>query len=403
MCMKILSEQVAGYIDKASWIRRMFEAGAELKQKHGSENVYDFSLGNPDLPPPKHIGRALHALADRADRPFAFGYMPNAGYPELRSKLARHLADEQGAPLQAEHVLLTCGAAGGLNVLFRTVLEPGDEVLCPAPYFVEYGFYAQNFGGTLRPVPCRTPDFSLDLEAVSSALNSRTRVVLINSPNNPTGRVYTAEELASLADILRSHEEKTGRAVILAADEPYRFLVYDDREVPSVLPLYRHAVVVSSFSKNLSLAGARLGYLAVSPNMPEARELMAGLVLANRILGFVNAPAVAQQILAEVLGAGVDVSVYARRRQAMADMLHQAGLDFAMPGGAFYFFPQVPETVSDTDFAARLMQERILVVPGSGFGMPGYVRLAFCVDESVIRGAAPGMRRVVQALKTQGS
>ncbi|NCC23996.1 MAG: pyridoxal phosphate-dependent aminotransferase [Deltaproteobacteria bacterium] len=401
--MGVLNRQVGGFIENSSWIRRMFEAGAELKKRYGEENVFDFSLGNPDLPPPPDVGAALRALADTADRPFAFGYMPNAGYPDLRSRLAGHLGAEQGVVLEPGHVLVTCGAAGGLNVILRAVLEPGEEVLCPAPFFVEYTFYAQNFGGVLRPVPCRTPDFGLDLEAMAAALSEKTRVVLINSPNNPTGRIYGRDELEALAGMLREHGAKTGRPVFLISDEPYRFQAYDGIEVPSVLPLYGYALVVSSFSKNLSLAGARLGYVIVNPAMPEGVTLMNGLILANRILGFVNAPAIAQQILGRVLGSGVDVSVYDARRRAMARILTEAGLEFCMPGGAFYFFPRVPVDMPDPEFTARLMEERILAVPGSGFGMPGYFRMAFCVDEKVIAGAGRGLARVVQALRSERS
>ena len=389
----MLCSQVEGYLSRSSWIRRMFEAGIELKKKFGPENVYDFSLGNPDLAPPAAVAEGLRELADDACKPFAFGYMPNAGYPQVRARLAEVISGEQGTAVTADEVVVTCGAAGGINALFRAVLEPGDEVLCPAPYFVEYGFYAENHRGVLKAVPSKPLTFELDIKALAAAITERTRCVLVNSPNNPTGRIYTLDELASLADVLRQASARTGRPILLISDEPYRFLAYDGAEVPAIFPVYEHSVVVSSFSKNLALAGERVGYVAVNPAMPEAGKLVAGVILTNRILGFVNAPAVGQKLLAKALGHQVDASVYASRRDAMAEVLREAGFSFSMPQGAFYFFPRIPKGGDDTAFVNELMQEQILAVPGSGFGYPGYFRLAFCVDESTIRGAGPGFAR----------
>lgn len=389
----MLCSQVEGYLSRSSWIRRMFEAGIELKKKYGPENVYDFSLGNPDLAPPAAVAEGLRELADDACKPFAFGYMPNAGYPQVRARLAEVISGEQGTAVTADEVVVTCGAAGGINALFRAVLEPGDEVLCPAPYFVEYGFYAENHRGVLKAVPSKPLTFELDIKALAAAITERTRCVLVNSPNNPTGRIYTLDELASLADVLRQASARTGRPILLISDEPYRFLAYDGADVPAIFPVYEHSVVVSSFSKNLALAGERVGYVAVNPAMPEAGKLVAGVILTNRILGFVNAPAVGQKLLAKALGHQVDASVYASRRDAMAEVLREAGFAFSVPQGAFYFFPRIPKGSDDTAFVNELMQEQILAVPGSGFGYPGYFRLAFCVDESTIRGAGPGFAR----------
>ncbi len=391
----ILSSQVDGYLSKSSWIRRMFEAGIELKKQYGPENVYDFSLGNPDLAPPTAVAEGLRALADEAEKPFAFGYMPNAGYPQVRERLASVVSAEQETAVGADRVVVTCGAAGGINALFRAVLEPGDEVLCPAPYFVEYGFYVENFRGVLKPVPSKPMTFELDLKAIAGAITARARCVLINSPNNPTGRIYSQAEIIQLVDLLRTASAKTGRPILLVSDEPYRFLAYDGIRVPAIFPIYEHSVVVSSFSKNLALAGERVGYVAVNPAMPEAERLVAGVILTNRILGFVNAPAVGQKLLASALGHEVDASVYGRRRDAMAEVLRAAGLEFFLPQGAFYFFPRIPSGSDDTAFVNTLMEEQILAVPGSGFGYPGYFRLAFCVDEAVIRGAAPGFVRAM--------
>ena len=392
--MQLLSSQISGYLERASWIRRMFEEGARLKAEFGADKVYDFSLGNPDLPPPAAVGRGLAELAKVADRPFALGYMPNAGYDDARAKLAAHLSTEQGCELAAGDLILTCGAAGGLNAFFRAVLEPGDEVLAPAPFFVAYGFSTDNHGGVFRTVKARELTFDLDLAAIEAAIGPKTRVVLVNSPNNPTGAVYSAGQMAGLVEILKKKTAQYGRPVFLVADEPYRFLVFDGVQVPALLPLYEYAVVVSSFSKNLSLAGERLGYVVVAPQMPDKGRLMAGLILTNRILGFVNAPAVGQKLMAAALGSTVDVGVYDARRKAMAEVLDAAGYEYSMPKGAFYFFPKAPGG-DDIAFVQKLKEQRVLAVPGTGFGFPGYFRLTFCVDEAIIRASADGFRKAV--------
>ena len=395
--MSLLAESVSGYLENASWIRRMFEAGGQLKARYGAENVYDFSLGNPDLPAPAAVGEGLRRFAEHAGEPFAFGYMPNAGFPWAREQLAAHLSKEQGVALEANDVLLTCGAAGGLNAFLRAVINPGEKMLTFAPYFVEYGFYVANHGGSLQAIMSKPGTFEPDLDALEEAIDEKTRVVLINSPHNPTGTVYSREELEGLTAILAKASERNGRPLYLVVDEPYRFLAFDGVEVPSLLPMYPYAVLASSFSKNLCLAGERVGFIALSPLFAERAELMGGLTLANRILGFVNPPVVGQHIMAGALGSQVDVNIYARRREMMGNVLSDAGYEFQMPKGAFYFFPKAPGG-DDVAFVNKLLDERILAVPGSGFGCPGYFRLAFCVDETVIRNAAEGFARAYAAV-----
>jgi len=390
--MSILSSNVQGYLGNSSWIRRMFEAGGQLKAQYGADRVYDFSLGNPDLPAPPQVEQALREMAERAHEPFAFGYMPNGGFPWLREQLAEHLSHEQGVSLTAGDVILSCGAAGALNAFLRAVLNPGEELISFAPYFVEYGFYVANHGGVFKSVMSRAGTFAPDFDALEEAITSKTRVLLINSPHNPTGVVYSREDLTGLSDLLQKKSREYGRPIWLIADEPYRFLAYDGVEVPSVLPLYPYAVAVSSFSKNLSLPGERVGYLAISPNLAEKEELMAGLTLTNRILGFVNPPVIGQHVVAKTLGSQVDLSIYASRRTAMAEVLRAGRYDFQMPAGAFYFFPKAPGG-DDVAFVNALLEERVLAVPGRGFGCPGYFRLAFCVDEKVIRNAAEGFAK----------
>ncbi|MDE5832403.1 MAG: pyridoxal phosphate-dependent aminotransferase [Desulfovibrio sp.] len=394
--MTVLSKSVGEYLNRASWIRKMFELGGQLKKEYGEDQVFDFSLGNPDLPPPKEVGEALREIAETASQPFAFGYMPNAGHTHIREKLAKHLSNEQAVKLEQEDVALTCGAAGGLNALFRAILNPGDEVLTFAPYFVEYGFYCENHGAKLKPVPAKAGTFAPDLEKLEKAIDEKTAAVLINSPHNPTGVIYSAADLKALARLLENKSQQYGRPIWLIADEPYRFLAYDGAGVPPVLPLYQYAVVISSLSKNMSMPGERVGYIALSPKMREKKELMAAIALTNRILGFVNPPVIGQRILEYALGSNVDIGIYAKRRKLMAEVLDAAGYEYQMPMGAFYFFPKAPGG-DDVAFARRLLEERILGVPGSGFGCPGYFRLAFCVDESVIEKARDGFARAKAA------
>lgn len=393
----LLSNQIAAALGNSSMIRKMFEAGNELRKKYGNDKVYDFSLGNPDVPAPAAVKTALQEIAEKADQPFALGYMPNAGYPECRAKLGEYLTREQGVTVPGSHVIATCGAAGGINAFFRAVLEAGDEVICPSPYFVEYAFYAGNFQGKLVPVPSKKDTFELDSAAIAAAINSKTRAVLVNSPNNPTGQIYTAKELEELAAVLKDASKKYGRTIYLIADEPYRYLNYDNCEVPSVFSVYDAAVVIGSFSKTLSLAGERIGYVAVNPALEGADELLNGVIMTNRILGYVNAPAVAQQILIRSVDATIDLDIYRRRRNLMAEVLTDAGIEFLMPKGAFYFFPKSP-VADERIFVEKLLAERILAVPGRGFGLAGHFRLTFCVDESIIANSAESFKNAMKKL-----
>ncbi|MDL2306889.1 pyridoxal phosphate-dependent aminotransferase [Desulfovibrio sp. OttesenSCG-928-C06] len=397
MSSGVLSREFEGYIGQSSMIRAMFETGIKLKKEHGEDKVCDFSLGNPDLPPPREVKQAMLELAEEADKPFAFGYMPNAGFPWLLEMMADEYSREQGTKISAGDILLTGGAAGAINCLFRAVLERGDEVIGMRPYFVDYINYAANFGGVFKPVDT-SADFSLNLAAIEAAITAQTRVVLINSPHNPTGQIYSKEELEGLVAILRKKSAEHGRPIFLASDEPYRFLTFDGAVVPAVLPMYEYAIVLGSFAKNMSLPGERLGYLIASPNMPDKASFMGGVVMASRILGFLNAPVVGQKILKHALGKGVDLEIYARRRQMLGQILSDAGYEFTMPRGAFYFFPKAPGG-DDLAFNQILAKQLILGVPGTGFGMPGYFRLAFCVDEKVIARSADGFKRAIDSVK----
>jgi len=386
-----VSARIKAAMEGSSWIRRMFEEGAELKARLGPDKVFDFTLGNPDLEPPARFKEELAAAA-QDPRPGLHAYMPNAGRPETREALAEHLGRMHGLPFTAGDVILTCGAAGGLNVILKALLDPGEEVIIFSPYFPEYLFYADNHGGVPRVVDTDA-EFRLDLTRLEKALSRRTRAVIINSPNNPTGQIYDAGSLEGLGRLLSRPRERTGRPVYLVADEPYRRLVYDGAGLPSVFGAYPHTLLATSFSKDLSIPGERLGYVAVSPRAAGREELAAGLILANRILGFVNAPALMQRVVAHLTEVAVDIAPYAARRRLFCQVLARAGYEFLEPKGAFYLFPQAPGG-DDLGLVARLKQENILAVPGRGFGRPGYFRLAFCVPEQTIAAAAAGFARV---------
>jgi aspartate aminotransferase len=384
------------FAEKSSWIRKMFEEGAKMKAEFGAENVFDFSLGNPDVPPPEKFGEVLKDLVEN-DKPGVHSYMPNGGYPYVREALAGRLSQDQGVKLGMGDVLMTCGAAGGLNVIMKSLLDPGDEVIILTPFFVEYNFYVDNHGGKTVAV-ATDAEFNLDLAAIEAAITEKTKVVLVNSPNNPTGQVYSAESLTALGKLLDSAGEKYCTSIYLVSDEPYRKIVFDGYEVPSILAATTNSIVVSSYSKDLSLPGERIGYIAVHPDMHEKDMLMDAMTLANRILGFVNAPALMQRVVAELQEESVDSSIYERRRKIFCEILDSAGFEYVKPKGAFYLFPKVP--IDDVEFCGILQEEKILAVPGRGFGAPGYIRLAFCIDEKVIAASAEAFKRAMAKAKS---
>jgi len=388
-----VSKKIEGMITQSSWIRKMFEEGIQLKREFGAENVFDFSLGNPNVEPPEVLRQVLRETV-MAVIPGKHAYMPNAGYPETRRAVAGYLSGEHGLELSEEHIVMTVGAGGALNVIFKTLLDPGDEVLIPTPFFVEYRFYVDNGGGVTVTVPTRE-DFSLDLTAIEAAINKNTKAVLINSPNNPTGRVYDVASLEGLAAVMRRKSGDYGRTIYLVSDEPYRDIVYDGVQVPGVMKLYGHSILVFSYSKSLSLSGERIGYIAVHPECEDAADLMGGLVLCNRMLGFVNAPALMQRVIARLQGVNVDAGIYKRKRDLLCEGLASVGYEVSKPEGAFYLFQKTP-IADDVAFVRALQEERILAVPGSGFGGPGFIRIAYCVDDATIKNAMAGFGRVLK-------
>ena len=391
-----IAKKMRTFAEKSSWIRKMFEEGARMKAEFGQDNVFDFSLGNPDVPPPPLFYSVIREVIDN-ETPGIHGYMPNQGFPFVREALAKKISNEQMVPIQGSDILMTCGAAGALNVIFKALLDPGDEVIAPSPYFVEYGMYVDNHGGVLNPVPTDA-EFNLDLTAIEAALNERTKIVLINSPNNPTGQIYSADSLKKLGDLLKKAGEKFKHTIYLVSDEPYRNIVFDGHTVAPLMTASSNTIVASSYSKELSLPGERIGFIAVHPEMDGKQEMLGALTLANRILGFVNAPALMQRVVAQLQEASVDSAIYAKRLDAFCPILDAAGIKYVRPKGAFYLFPQAP-IEDDVRFCQLLQQEKILAVPGRGFGLPGHFRLAFCVDEKVIRASAEGFKKAAAAAK----
>ena len=404
--MQTVTNEIARAMAGSSFIRKMFEKGLELKRQFGEDAVCDFSLGNPDVPPPPKARDELVRLADAAVKPLGLGYCPNAGIPSVRETMAKFLSRQQETPVAAKDVIMTVGAAGAMVSFFRAVVEPGDEIVTPAPYFVEYGSYCGHFGGVLKTVPSLPPEFFPDVKGLAKAITPKTRAIIVNSPNNPTGCIYPLDVLKEIAALVDAENERRAavagaRPLYLLSDEPYRAFAFDGATVPAVLPLTKWAVVLGSFSKTLSLAGERIGYFVANPAMPGHAELTAAVTLTNRTLGYVNAPVIGQRLAAALVDETVDLEVYDRRRKLMAKVLTEAGIDFAMPKGAFYFFAKSP-VADDVAFVDALVKEKILVVPGSGFGFAGYVRISSSVDEAIIARSAEGFRRAAQSFRVQG-
>ncbi len=389
-----VARKIRGFMERGSWIRRMFEDGIALKERYGAENVYDLSLGNPEMEPPPEFARELGRLA--ADpTPGLHRYMPNAGYAETRAAVAAQLASETGLGFTGEHALMTCGAGGALNVVMKTLLDPGDEVVVFAPYFVEYVFYADNHGGVCRTVP-PAEGFLPDFDALEETIGPRTRIVLVSSPGNPTGVVYSAGVLSRIGDAIRRKESELGVEIWLVSDEPYRRILFDGAEYPHIFGHHSRSIAATSHSKDLALPGERIGFAAVNPGCEDAGEVMDGLTFCNRTLGFVNAPALMQRVVKELQGVTVDVSAYQAKRDFLYDALRDIGYQVVKPGGAFYMFPKSP-IEDDVAFVGELRSHRVLVVPGSGFGTPGHFRISYCVSDATLEGSIEGFRKAFES------
>ena len=386
-----VSAEVRDAIRQGSWIRKMFEEGARLKAEKGPDNVFDFSLGNPYGSPPDELLGEIRKLTTDPP-PDLHRYMPNAGFPDVRKKVADSLARSTGLPFTADHVLMTTGAAGALNVALRAILSPGDEVVVIAPYFVEYLFYIRNAGG-IPVVAESTEDFQPDTGEIRAALSDRTKAVILNTPNNPTGAVYPRDALAALDATLAEREERTGNPVYVLSDEPYRKIVYPGFSFSPPAASLRNTLIAHSHSKDLNVPGERIGYLAVSPRAADAGEVADGCVFCNRVLGFVNAPSLMQRAVAGAQDLVPDLSVYRANREALLATLSAAGFAVVPPGGAFYLFPRSPSR-DEMEFVAAAREENILVVPGRGFGREGHFRIAYCVSPDTVARSLPSWERL---------
>jgi aspartate aminotransferase len=382
----IVSRAVTDSLAKASWIRRMFEEGARLKQERGADKVFDFTLGNPEIEPPEVVLAAARRALDSPE-PHRHAYMPNAGYVAVREAVAKRLRASTGLAYTAGHIIMTVGAGAALNTVLKALLNPGDEVLTVAPFFAEYVFYAENHGGRLVVVPPQT-DLTPDIGKLEAAITPKTRAILVNSPNNPSGVIYPASVFVEIEAMLA----RASHPIVLVSDEPYRALVFDDVAVPEVPPLVTRSIVATSWSKSLAIPGERIGYLAFSPRMPEAAELFEACTFTSRVLGFVNAPALWQWVVAEVGDQVIDVSPYREKRDLMYEGLTRIGYQCVKPQGAFYVFPRTPID-DDVAFVRLLAEEGVLTVPGSGFGMPGHIRISLTVERETVVRALPGFER----------
>ena len=382
-----ISGNVSRSMEEGSWIRRMFEVGIAMKSEYGADKVFDLSLGNPIVEPPSIFKQELINFAQSLDTG-RHRYMPNAGYPETRSSVANMLSNETGLRFSHNDIVMACGAAGAANVVLRTILNPGDEVIILAPYFGEYVYYIDNHQGVPIVVPTNQ-EFQLDIDSIRESISERTRAIIINSPNNPSGAIYPEEDLTSLCSLLYQKQDEYGTEIFIISDEPYRRLIYDGLTYPQVFPHYDNTIIVNSHAKDLGLPGERIGYIAVHPSYGYKEELVDGFIFCTRTLGFVNAPALMQHVVKTLQGLTVDISEYQGKRDYLYNSLTDLGYSVIKPQGAFYLFPKSPLD-DDVLFVDALQEWNVLTVPGKGFGTPGHFRISYCVEDWVLEGAGEG-------------
>ena len=391
----MISEKMKGYVKNSSAIRAMFEEGKKMAAIYGKDHVYDFSLGNPNVAAPAEVKQAIIDVVENEDPLLVHGYMNNSGYEDVRETIAGHLNALYGTNYHAGNLLMTVGAAGGMNVFFKTILNPGDEVVTFTPYFGEYRSYTANFDGKLIEAPSDPVTFEPDVEALEPLLTPLTKIVIVNSPNNPTGAVYSKECLEALAALLEKKEKEFGTSIYLFSDEPYREIVFGDTEVPWIPSLYKNTVVGYSYSKSLSLPGERIGFLVMPSEIDDFDDVTAAANTANRILGFVNAPSLMQRVAAKCVDAKTDVAYYDENRRMLTEGLKAAGYTFVEPQGAFYLWLKSPEP-NEKAFVAKAKEKQILIVPGSSFGCAGWVRIAYCVSHETVKNALPGFMEIAK-------
>lgn len=389
----MIAEKMIPFVQNNSAIRTMFEEGNRLKKQYGADKVYDFSLGNPSVPAPDCVREAIVDLANNEDPVILHGYMNNAGFEDVRETIAQSLNRRFGTDFFAKNLIMTVGAASGLNVILKTVLNPGEEVIVFAPYFLEYGAYVKNYDGKLVEISPDTETFQPDLEELERKITANTRAVIVNSPHNPTGVIYSEDTIKALAAILEKKQKEYGSVIYLISDEPYRELAYDGAKVPYLTKYYKNTVVGYSYSKSLSLPGERIGYLVIPDDLEDSETVIAAAGIANRILGSVNAPSLMQKVIARCVDAEVDVAAYDKNRLALYNGLTACGFQCIKPQGAFYLFVKSP-VADEKEFCEAGKKYNILMVPGSSFACPGYVRLAYCVSYETIINSLPEFKKL---------
>ena len=396
----MIAEKMKPYVKNNSAIRMMFEEGKRLRAIYGPENVFDFSLGNPSVPAPDCVRQAIIDLVNEEEPTILHGYMSNAGFEDVRQTIAESLNRRFGTSFAAKNLIMTVGAASGLNVAFKTILNPGEEVIVFAPYFLEYGAYVRNYDGKLVEISPDTATFQPNLKEFEEKVTPKTRAVIVNTPHNPTGVVYSEETIKKLAEILEAKQKEFGTVIYLISDEPYRELVFDGASVPWIPNDYKNTIVAYSFSKSLSLPGDRIGYLALRSEVEDFENIVAAVAVATRITGFINASGLQQLVCARCCDETVDISFYDKNRKRLYDALTAYGYEMPKPEGAFYLFMKTP-TENDLEFVEKIKEHRILLTPGSGFGCPGYVRIAYCVAPGTIEGALPGFKAMMEYYKNK--
>lgn len=391
----MISSKMKAMVSNSSVIRKMFEEGKRLSQIYGEENVFDFSIGNPSVEPPEKIKEIMQKIINEEKPNILHGYMNNSGYEDVRDAIANNLSNKYNFKVKQENIVMTCGAAGGLNIILKTILNPGDEVIVFAPFFGEYINYVKNFDGEVKIISARTEDFQLNLDELKSKITSKTKAVIINSPNNPSGVIYSENTIKNLANILMEKQKELNSDIYLVSDEPYRELIYGDVEVPCILKYYNNSFIGYSYSKSLSLPGERIGYIVVNPIMKEVDEIIQGLNIANRILGFVNAPSFFQRVIKESLDLEIDVEIYRQNRDLLYNHLTSIGFECLKPKGAFYLFPKSPID-DDIKFCEDAKKFNILAVPGTTFGCPGYFRLSYCISYDKIKKSLKSFNKLIE-------
>ncbi|MCI6190457.1 MAG: pyridoxal phosphate-dependent aminotransferase [Clostridium sp.] len=394
----MISNKMEKLVKGSSTIRAMFEEGKKLSAKYGEENVFDYSLGNPNVEPPEEVKKAIIDIINEEPQNLVHGYMENSGYEDVRKKIADFINKKNNTNFTENNIVMTCGAAGGLNIILKTLLNPEDEVIAIAPFFGEYQNYVNNFDGKLVVVQSNKETFQPDIEALEKGITPKTKAIIINTPNNPTGVIYSEESLTKMAEVLKKKEKEYGTSIYLISDEPYKEIAYDGAEVPFLLKYHKNSFIGYSYSKSLSLPGERIGYVVANSEMDDYEEIIQSLNVANRILGFVNAPSLFQRVIGRILGAEVDVNIYKKNRDLLYNHLISLGFECVKPQGAFYLFPKslIPD---DKAFAEAAKKYNLLIVPGSSFGCPGYFRLSYCISYEKIEKSLQAFTKLAEEFK----